>query len=147
MTRPTYGQALARIGVGVPDHLSAEAEVPMLTGVQAQGDLVIHPSPPPAGGPWTTVPDDGIRVIHGEATGNTHWLHRGFASPDTAWAPAVPDSADPLVLGHLRVPAGQSALLIHTDEHGANGIGPGTYTVRRKRQLDLGAAMDRLVED
>jgi hypothetical protein len=32
------------------------------------------------------------------------------------------------------VPQGQSAQLIHTDEHGANGIGPGVYWINRKRE-------------
>lgn len=36
-------------------------------------------------------------------------------------------------IGYVLVPDGQSALLIHTDEHGANGIRPGTYAVHRKR--------------
>ena len=40
---------------------------------------------------------------------------------------------DGVRLGFLRVPPGQSALLLHTDEHGANGIGPGTYAIHRKR--------------
>jgi hypothetical protein len=76
------------------------------------------------------VPDTGVQVVRGEATGNTHWLHRGFESPGVRWA-AV---ADPLVLGRLHVPGGQSALLVHTDEHGANGIGPGTYALHGKRE-------------
>jgi hypothetical protein len=57
--------------------------------------------------------------VRGEATGNTHWLHQGFDSPGVRWADAV----DGVRLGYLRVPKGQSALLLHTDEHGANGIG------------------------
>jgi hypothetical protein len=68
-------------------------------------------------------------VIRGEATGNTHWLHRGFESPGVRWARAAAGAR----IGYVLVPDGQSALLIHTDEHGANGIGPGTYAVHRKR--------------
>ena len=37
----TYGAALALVGVVVPDHLSAQTEVPVLTGPQAQGDLPV----------------------------------------------------------------------------------------------------------
>jgi hypothetical protein len=77
-------------------------------------------------------------VVHGEATGNTHWLHCGFDSPEVRWAPVKPGTG--LLLGKVWVPDGQSALLIHTDEHGANGIGPGTYAIHRKRQLQLRAA-------
>jgi len=129
----TFSSALALIGLEVPDHLQAEAEVPVLQVAQAQGDLLIFPTDPPARVRWTTLPPAGVQVVHGEATGNTHWLHPGFDSPGVRWAPVE----NKLTLGYLDVPAGQSALLIHTDEHGANGIGPGTYTVHRKRQLQL----------
>ena len=40
----TFAQALGKIGVTIPDHLVADAEVPVLTGVQAQGDLIIVPA-------------------------------------------------------------------------------------------------------
>jgi len=83
----TYGQALALARVAVPGHLDAGAQVPVLDGPQAQGDLMIVPL-------------------------------------DMAYEPGV-----------LTVPSGQSAMLIHTDEHGANGIGPGRYEIRRKRDI------------
>lgn len=131
----TYGSALALIGVTVPGHLEAGADVPVLTAPQAQGDLLIVPAPAPAGLIWSTVPDAGEQVVHGEASGNTHWLHRGFDSPGVRWARNDADSAgaQELVLGRVEVPPGQSAMLVHTDEHGANGIGEGTYEIRRKR--------------
>lgn len=138
----TYGSALSLVGVTVPEHLEAEADVPILTEPQAQGDLLVVPAWIPSEYDWKELSDNGIQVIQGEATGNTHWLHRGFDSPGVGWAPAGPgrrpDSEAGLILGHLWVPPGQSALLIHTDEHGANGIGPGTYAIHRKRQLRLG---------
>lgn len=40
----TFAEALGKIGVTIPDHLIADAEVPVLTGVQAQGDLIIVPA-------------------------------------------------------------------------------------------------------
>jgi hypothetical protein len=130
----TYRTALGLAGVSVPAHLVADAEVPILTGPQAQGDLMIIPVPPrktPVAG-WQPVRPGGIQLVRGEATGNTHWLHQGFDSPGVRWAPA--DPADGLTLGYLHVPDGQSAQLIHTDEHGANGIGPGHYRINRKRE-------------
>ncbi len=139
----TYGRALALVGVSVPAHLVADAEVPVLTGPQAQGDLLVVPADPPGGPSWRPVPEAGIQVVHGEATGNTHWLHRGFGSAGVRWG--WPDGADPLVVGYLWVPEDGSALLIHTDEHGANGIGPGRFAVRRKREADDSSA--RYVED
>lgn len=129
----TYATALGLAGVTVPAHLSADAEVPVLRGPQAQGDLLIIPVARPGGVTWHPVPISGIQVIRGEATGNTHWLHMGFDSPGVRWAP----DADGVRVGYLRVPVDNSALLIHTDEHGANAIGPGTYAIHRKRALDI----------
>jgi hypothetical protein len=51
---------------------------------------------------------------------------------------------DGLVLGVVTVPKDQTAMLVHTDEHGANGIGPGRYEIRQKREL---ADEIRYVED
>ena len=131
----TYESALALIGGSVPGHLAAEMEVPVLTGPQAQGDLLVIPTVAPESG-WEAVPPDGIQVIRGEAGGNTHWLHRGFDSPGVTWMRPRDRDMDMhgLAVACLRVPAGQSALLIHTDEHGANGIGPGDYVIKRKRE-------------
>lgn len=136
----SYESALRLAGVSVPPHLVHDAEVPILTGPQAQGDLLVRPADAPVSGEWTLVASDGIQVVHGEESGNTHWLHAGFDSPTVQWMRSTTAvtteslTADSLVVGYLRVPDGQSALLIHTDEHGANGIGPGTYAVHRKRQ-------------
>jgi hypothetical protein len=143
----TFSSALSLVGVTVPDHLAADADVPILTGAQAQGDLIVIPVPEPTGLDWETLPSNGIQVVHGEAGGNTHWLHPGFDSPGVCWAPTPPPPRPTaqagLALGHVRVPEGQSALLIHTDEHGANGLGPGTYVLHRKRQLRLNTAAQR----
>lgn len=141
----TYGRALALAGVTVPQHLAADAEVPVLTGPQAQGDLLVVPAVPPDGIRWEPVAAAGVQVVHGEATGNTHWLHRGFGATGVRWARSDPSVGDQLVVGYLAVPAGESALLIHTDEHGANGIGPGRFAVRRKREAD--ESDERLVWD
>lgn len=125
----TYGQALSLASVTLPEHLEAEAEVPVLTGPQAQGDLLVVPTTRdwPAGKP---VPQAGVQVVHGEATGNTHWLHNGFGTT-CLWHRAGLGQ----VVGVVTVPEGGTAMLIHTDEHGANGIGAGTYEIRRKREL------------
>lgn len=134
----TFAQAVDKIGVTLPDHLIADAEVPVLTGVQAQGDLIIVPADvddyPVARVALESVPAKGVQVVTGEATGNTHWLHQGFDSPDVMWG-RVTSSRDDLVLAVVQVPDGQSAELIHTDEHGANAMGPGTYVIRGKREL------------
>lgn len=156
----SYAQALALVGAPVPRHLQAQADVPVLTGVQAQGDLLVLPCDElPAGLAWSVVPPEGVALITSEATGNTHWLHQDRGGTDVRWAtppPAEPDpddegwgpwaGTDPadldeldarqLRLAFVDVPEGRVALLIHTDEHGANGIGPGRYAVHRKREAD-----------
>jgi hypothetical protein len=144
----TYGEALGLSQISIPEHLEAEAEVPVLTSPQAQGDLMIVPlalayetGRAPAWPQGPIVPLGGVQVVHGEATGNTHWLHAGFNSPGVTWHRT--DDAD-LVVGVVTVPAGQAAMLVHTDEHGANGIGEGRYEIRQKREL---ADEVRYVED
>jgi len=120
----------------------------VLTGPQAQGDLMVVPLSAaylpgervPAWPQGSIVPMEGVQVVHGEATGNTHWLHAGFNSPGVTWHRADQD----LVVGVVTVPDGQTAMLVHTDEHGANGIGAGRYEIRQKREL---ADEIRYVED
>lgn len=144
----TYGEALALSSISIPEHLEAEAEVPVLTRPQAQGDLIIVPldmaygenEPVPTWPQGGIIPLGGVQVVHGEATGNTHWLHAGFNSPDVTWHRA--DQG--LMVGVVTVPEGQTAMLVHTDEHGANGIGAGRYEIRQKREL---ADEIRYVED
>ena len=128
----TYGEAIDRVGVALPGHLVADAEVPVLTDPQAQGDIGIIPAAllgvTDRGATWQPI-GDGVQVVTGEATGNTHWLHTDH--PGVQWARLDRD----LLIGLVRVPDGAAAWLIHTDEHGANGIGPGLYAITGKREL------------
>lgn len=149
----TYKSALGKIGVSIPAHLEADAEVPVLDEPQAQGDLLLvplrlDPAEVPAGEAWSPVPDSGIAVVRGEGTGNTHWLHRGFDSPGVLYAPQTATlhllSAAALVIGFVRVPEGQCAELIHTDEHGCNALAAGDWVIRRKRAQ---AGIVRIVAD
>lgn len=125
----TYADALEKVGVTVPDHLVADAEVPVLTGVQGQGDLLIVPIESTSA-EMVPLPDAGAQVVFGEATGNSHWLYRGFDSPGVMFARVT----DGQRIAVVSVPEGQSAQLIHTDEHGSNGIGPGLYGIHEKRE-------------
>lgn len=133
----TFEQALGLNGVDIPDHIAADAEVPILTVPQGQGDLLIVPASREfkAG---KVVPDAGVQVVHGEATGNTHWLHG--SSTKVRWARL--DFGQ--TVGLVDVPEGETAYLIHTDEHGSNAMGPGVYELRRKREQ---AEEIRLVAD
>jgi len=125
----TYADALNKVGVTVPDHLIADAEVPVLTSPQAQGDLLIIPIAS-TNQKLIPVTAAGVQIVFGEATGNSHYLHQGFDSPDVTYARV--DNG--LLLAVVSVPEGQNAQLIHTDEHGSAGIGPGLYAIHGKRE-------------
>jgi hypothetical protein len=125
---PTFTEVLALADV-TPIGDLADLTVPVLTGPQRQGDIGVWPTSMignptvPDGDP---IPREGVTVVRGEATGNTHILHGDgtYARVDEG-----------IVLGYLTVPPGGEAWLIHTDEHGANGIGPGCYRLTGKREM------------
>ena len=130
---------MTKHNVEIPDHLIADAEVPILSVAQRQGDVLIVPT----GGPRraeTKVPAKGVAVVRGESTtgGNSHILD---GAPEAYWAPSVDGG---LILGYLTVPDRSTAYLTHTDEHGCNGIGPGNYVLRGKREQ---AEVERRVAD
>lgn len=150
MTTMTISDALARHDITVADELLAEIEVPVLTGPQRQGDVLILPRPA-AGkaelGAMTPVGRAGVAVVRGEATGNTHLLDA--VSGVVLWTPDMSGSRDGLTLGVLYVGDNADggpgvAHLLHTDEHGCNGIGVGTYVLRGKREQ---AEIERRVAD
>ena len=65
MTTTTLGDLTARHGFEVLEHLEAEAEVPVLKGLQAQGDLFIIPvkgAKPRTHAP-KPIPAEGLAVI------------------------------------------------------------------------------------
>lgn len=135
MSTLTLGEALARHDITVADELLADIEVPVLTGPQRQGDVLIIPRP--AAGraevaQMTVVGREGVPVVRGEATGNTHLLDA--VTGTVHWQPTAGTGDGDLRLGVLHVDEGAVAMLLHTDEHGANGIGPGTYLLTGKRE-------------
>lgn len=134
MSTMTFADVLGAHDITIPDETIAELEVPVLSGPQRQGDVGVFPGarfPAHAFTDDRLVPACGVPVVVGEATGNTHLLH---AVGPVFWLPAG-DQFDGVALGMLHVPDGSTAYLIHTDEHGANGIGPGSYRVHGKREM------------
>lgn len=126
---PTLAEAIELHGIDVDEHLDRQMTIPILTGLQAQGDVMVVPRPAqaPAAGP---VPPDGIAVVRGEFGGHTHTL---LAEGAVTFDPAPgPEGLD---IGVLTVPAEATAYLAHP-EHAYSGIGPGTYVLRRQRELD-----------
>jgi hypothetical protein len=127
-------EALARHDIQVADELLATIDVPVLCGPQRQGDVLIIPRPKlgkAERATMTVVGREGVPVVRGEATGNTHLLDA--VEGTVLWAPATPVPRD-VRLGVLHIEPGAVAHLLHTGEHGCNAIGPGTYVLHGKRE-------------
>jgi hypothetical protein len=125
MTTPTLGTLADRHDVTLEEHLIRDAEIPVLTGPQVQGDVIVLPTKPVKG---QAVPADGVPVVRGENGGNTHLL---VADGAVMWHGTDSPSGD---LGVVHVPEGATAYLLHP-EHGANGMGPGSYILRRQQEM------------
>ena len=131
----TFTTVLARHDIECVNEALADIEVPVITGLpQRQGDVAIWPAAPATKAMITQaalIGTDGIHVVRGESAGsNAHILDADGPVYWTAYT-----GADMLQLGSVHVPAGSIAWLIHTDEHGVNGIGPGTYRLTGKREM------------
>jgi hypothetical protein len=145
----TLAELARRTGLDVLGHLEREVTIPIVAGLQAQGDLIVIPlallDDVDVAFPvrWRPVPSAGVELLRGAAGGNPHTLVADDGACD--WTTDVRD-AQLLALGVLR--AVRPAYLIHP-EHGGTGIAPGTYVVRRQRERSprRGAAPVRLVAD
>ena len=141
----TLADVTAATGFEVLEHLEAETQVPVIAGLQAQGDLLIVPSvawsqtisgPDGYQAKLKPVPAEGVAVI--EAVGGGH-EHRLFAGkPGTAYFAPVGVGQD---IGVLETT--EPAYILHP-EHGAAGVAPGAYLLRRQREQ---ADEERLVAD
>ncbi len=130
----TLDEIMTAHEVEIPSHLEAQAEVPLLMGLQRQGDVLVVPMRPGQVAGLEPIPQEGIAVVRSESGGNTHLL---VGSGKFAARTNGQDQ------GTLAVEEGQSAYLIHP-EHGATGIAPGMYTIKRQREM---ADEIRLVAD
>lgn len=114
-------------GVDVLAHLDREASIPLLAGLQFQGDVAIIPAKRGAHA-TTAVPAAGVAVVRGESGGNTHEIQ----ADGEVYCDVRAASAADLVLAVLTVVQGE-AVLCHP-EHGFNRIAPGSYELRRQRE-------------
>jgi hypothetical protein len=125
----TLGDAITHYDIDVLEHLDRQISIPVLTGVQRQGDVIFLPrNISPA---TTLVPKTGHPVVRGENGGNTHLLLDGFGGP--IYFDPTQATAGNLRLGVLTVPDESVAFLAHP-EHGYMGFGPGTYVAHRQRE-------------
>jgi hypothetical protein len=143
LTTLTLADLTARTGLDVLGHLEREVAIPVIDGIQAQGDLLVIPIAQLAtetqgwaghgvsiagSARWHQVPGAGIEVLRAGNGGNPHTL---VADPGTCrWTTGVYDP-ELLALGALTTT--RAAYLIHP-EHGGSGIAPGTYVIRRQRE-------------
>lgn len=135
-------ELIDRHGVDVLDHLDREATVPVLAGLQRQGDVLVVPAVVAALrtlAASTKVPASGTPVVRGENGGNTH----AIVADGLVFCDVVTARGDELRVAVLTVPDGSVAYLAHP-EHGYVGIAPGTYELRRQREQ---AEVARLVAD
>ncbi|MER7199723.1 hypothetical protein [Streptomyces sp. CB01635] len=132
---PTLADLTARTGLDVLDHLEREVTIPVVDGLQAQGDLIVIPYAfvarhlrEPWRSDWQRVPAAGIELLRSAAGGHPHTLvaDEGVCR----WTARVVDATG-LALGMIENTA--VAYLIHP-EHGGTGIAPGRYLVRRQRE-------------
>ena len=133
----TLASLAARTGTAVLDHLERSVTIPVVDGLQAQGDLIVVPYDVLAGrvevfsaARWTPVPPEGVELLRGVAGGHAHTL---VADPGTCRWTAMVTDPDRLTLGVFE--ATEVVYLIHA-EHGATGSAPGRYVVRRQRELE-----------
>lgn len=127
----TLQQLEALFAVKVDEHHVRDLEVPVLSGTQRQGDVIVIPTPGKTlkvSAKAFQVPAGGVPVVRGENGGNTHLL---LASGEVLYLEVT--ASDTFDVGVFTVAEGAEAYLSHP-EHGFMGIAPGTYTVRRQRE-------------
>jgi hypothetical protein len=135
----TLAEVTEAHGFEVYEYLEASAEVPVVAGLQAQGDVIIVPArgrDARSDRSWAVVPAEGIPVVSPVGSGHEHRLFAG--APGTALFEASGRGQDVGVLE-----CSEPAYLLHP-EHGAAGIAPGTYIMRRQREQ---ADEERLIAD
>ncbi|HEY1820371.1 MAG TPA: hypothetical protein VGG83_10610 [Trebonia sp.] len=138
-TITTLADAERAYGTEHYDYLDKAADIPVVSRIAAQGDVLIVRAEGVA--PSTVpVPAAGFPVVAPVGQGHTHALFG-----PVFYTPSSTGSQDPsdLDLGVLTVPAGVQGLLSHP-EHGGLLVEAGTYVVRRQREQ---AHVVRFVED
>ena len=114
-------------GVQVITHQD-DVDIPVLGGVQRQGDVLVVPAKVTAS---IEVPAAGTPVVRGENGGNTHAI---YAADGPVLCDTFAASTTSLRVATLTVPEGSTAYLGHP-EHGYMGIAPGSYEIRRQREM------------
>lgn len=133
-----------RTSVSALDHLERDTTIPIIDGLQAQGDLIVIPfsllkTPPPLEH-GRAVPPEGVHLVQGALGQNPHVL---VADPGTCTWQAVWET---LGLAIAAITNAEPAYLLHP-EHGGTGIAPGQWLIRRQRERGAGFRRNVLVVD
>jgi hypothetical protein len=126
----TTTEMIEATGVDVWTTQDLDIDIPVLSGVQRQGDVIVLPAKLKLG-EKTPVPANGTAVVRGESGGNTHAI---YAADGPVFCDVEAGSARNLRVAVLSVPEGSTAYLGHP-EHGYMGIAPGNYEIRRQREM------------
>jgi hypothetical protein len=116
-------------GIEIDEHLDRQARIPVLSGMQRQGDVLVVPCPTATA--TRPVPQAGVAVIRGEEGAHTHAL---VASGDVRCDLKNANASKDLSIATLVVGEGAVAYLAHP-QHGYSAIAPGTYEIRRQREM------------
>ncbi len=117
-------------------HLARDVEIPMLSALQAQGDVLCVPlagdfanlATERPNATWAPVRE--LAVVRGENGGNTHLVVAAFG--EARWTTDITSkSGAGLDLGILDVI--RPVHLLHP-EHGGMGLGVGRWLIRRQRE-------------
>lgn len=125
----TTTELIESTGVQVCTEQDFDLEIPVLAGLQRQGDVLVRPAKVKA---TTPVPLAGTPVVRGENGGNTHAIYPTPEGP--VFCDVQAGSNTDLRVAVLSVPEGSTAYLGHP-EHGYMGIAPGDYTISRQREM------------
>jgi hypothetical protein len=141
-------ELLDKTGLDVLDDLQRQVTVPVIDGLQAQGDLVVIPADMintvrlDVAPRWRPVPPEGIELVRGVAGNNPHTLVADHGTCHFSRA-----FRDNLGLTIAVVENTAPAYLVHP-EHGASDIAPGRWLVRRQQEsTDGDRAMRVLIAD
>ncbi len=137
----TLTDLTAATGRTVRPGLDMDDPLPVATGHPvAQGDVIClwRPDAEPSDA-WAPVPAKGQVLVAGL---HDHVLYADAGARPVRWAPYHADELDVAVVD---VPKGATAWLLHTDEHGGQGLGVGRWVVRRQQEFT--AAGYRRVSD
>jgi len=155
----TFAEAAERVGVQIPPHLEAQAEVPVISATaerpgHRQGDvIVVSVDGLRRIGRWTD-PDGlantirrkglplggrGYKVVEGDAERNAHILQ---SDSGAIFVPG--DVTSRFDYGLLSVPSGGLAVLTHTGEHGSVAFSEGDWVVYG--QVAYGAELARVAD-